>query len=255
MAASHICLTCGIDLSLTRAVAEPIYGLPLVTCPECGAKAVRRRHPVVAHGRRATRAAGGILAIAARVVIALLLMILSLLVIFGTDEGLRGARLGWRDLPGQLMKPATERASRFDSWYQAEGVIVVAGWLAIALATGVFLAAAMPHWRRWRLWLAWTAILAGFASWLAWSSSIDLAIARAEGTMEKMPPAHVKSVEDAARADRRSWPGLCAAVGATSLVALGAAPLGRVIARAGESRRMKWRAKRRKVLRRRRMGQ
>ena len=43
MAISHVCLSCGLDLTRVRAPLEPRYALPIVVCPDCGLTAVRRK--------------------------------------------------------------------------------------------------------------------------------------------------------------------------------------------------------------------
>ena len=43
---SHTCTSCGTELAHVRAVREPYYGLPIVTCPHCALVVVRRRHPL-----------------------------------------------------------------------------------------------------------------------------------------------------------------------------------------------------------------
>ena len=46
MAISHLCISCCFDLARVRVHTDPVYALPIVTCPDCGEAAVRRRHPM-----------------------------------------------------------------------------------------------------------------------------------------------------------------------------------------------------------------
>jgi hypothetical protein len=41
---SHICIGCGIELCRIPAPPDPVYGLPICTCPNCGTSVVRRKH-------------------------------------------------------------------------------------------------------------------------------------------------------------------------------------------------------------------
>jgi hypothetical protein len=59
----HACHACGHDLSRFRALADPHYALPMVTCPDCRTSTVRRRDPGVAGYRRARRVVRALLTI------------------------------------------------------------------------------------------------------------------------------------------------------------------------------------------------
>jgi hypothetical protein len=59
----HACHTCGHDLSRLRALADPHYALPVVTCSACRTSTVRRRDPSVAGYRCARRVVRALLTI------------------------------------------------------------------------------------------------------------------------------------------------------------------------------------------------
>lgn len=48
MSISHHCPRCGCSLRRLPAPADPVYGLAIVTCPECGRSSIRRLHPLKA---------------------------------------------------------------------------------------------------------------------------------------------------------------------------------------------------------------
>lgn len=41
---SHLCTGCGCELCRIPAPPDPVYGLPVCTCPSCGTSVVRRKH-------------------------------------------------------------------------------------------------------------------------------------------------------------------------------------------------------------------
>lgn len=55
MAIDHVCWQCGLDLARQRPQRDPHYGLPLVHCPRCAWSCVRRRHPLHVGWRKAMR--------------------------------------------------------------------------------------------------------------------------------------------------------------------------------------------------------
>jgi hypothetical protein len=68
----HACHACGHDLSRIRALADPHYALPVVTCPACRTSTVRRRDPGVAGYRRARRVVRAILTIVLQTLVIIL---------------------------------------------------------------------------------------------------------------------------------------------------------------------------------------
>ena len=157
MAASHICMSCGLDLARIQAVVDPHYGLPLVACPDCRAVAVRRTHWITARWRQAMRTFAAIRAILVRLLAAAALM--------GASVGLVLALEAWADERGEtsvgvlpsILLGDHVRASDDDRIIAG---LVVTAWVAVQAGVGVLLSVGLGHWRsRVLAWGGWAAAL------------------------------------------------------------------------------------------------
>lgn len=130
-ASSHVCLSCGIDQRRTRAIVEPHYGLPLVTCPSCGAHSVRRLHPILRRWRQFLRLAPSIV-----------VLLLQLGAAFGAIVGLTALAT----VVGEL--DAQEWAHTFGRMGESRDFLVEVLFTLLAppLAVGAWIGL-VPHWR------------------------------------------------------------------------------------------------------------
>jgi hypothetical protein len=83
---SHTCPSCARELARVRAVPDPVYALPVVTCPRCAYACVRTKHPDLLFWRafrRRARAARDLMSVAVLAIIAAVLT--GFLAFLGTD--------------------------------------------------------------------------------------------------------------------------------------------------------------------------
>jgi hypothetical protein len=134
MRIQHACGGCGVPIDTIRAVPDPRYGLPIVTCPRCGTSAVRTWHETRRARRRLTRR------LQATGVLALQTLLALVTIISATGICIRlsaGAGLGSNPL-------------------------TISGVFAIAL--GAWLTAGLAHWPRWTPWLALALVVAAICA-------------------------------------------------------------------------------------------
>lgn len=147
MAISHVCNTCGTELSRVRARVD--LGLWLVTCPSCGATAVRRRPFLLARRRQGRRLA-----------LAVITLFVQLVLLAGSLGAARATiwvvtneldAVGIHNLLSDALELLRdEHGPRF----------VISVYLILAgTAIGVWLRTALSRWPFWAAWLAWTALL------------------------------------------------------------------------------------------------
>jgi hypothetical protein len=116
-----------------RVAPDPHYGLPMVTCPRCGATAVRRRDPVEARLRSTRRVLASLSTLGLQIVTLILFMSLVTVVC------------------NELRIEDVERVLRGEPRPVAE---VFYGLLVVPIAVGAWLTAGLGHWPRWAAWAA-----------------------------------------------------------------------------------------------------
>jgi hypothetical protein len=139
MAIAHVCLGCGLDLARVRAVVEPIYRLPLVTCPRCRQAVVRRTHPQWRAWRSAIRISSSLVVLAWKIVISM--------AIAGLTIKTAGDDLASLILEFQRIVP--------DAWG-----IPVASVLVVSLLNGVWVTATLGHLSKRLAWAGWFMFIA-----------------------------------------------------------------------------------------------
>jgi hypothetical protein len=135
MAIAHVCLSCGFDLARIRARIEPIYRLPLVTCPRCGVHAVRRRHPIWRTYRTLLRVDAALTVLLVQFVLLVALLVANVCGALAVGEVVDGAIQRRKLSEGEI-------------------AILVAFGLIVPIATGTWLTAGLAHWRRFAGWSA-----------------------------------------------------------------------------------------------------
>ena len=141
MAIAHVCLGCGVDLARVRARIEPIYRLPLVTCPRCGLHAVRRRHPIWHTYRTLLRIDAALTVLFIQTVLLVGLLIANVCGALAVGEVIDGMM--------QRQKLQDDEIA----------ILVVFGLFAPILA-GVWLTAGLAHWDRMAAWSGFFGIVA-----------------------------------------------------------------------------------------------
>lgn len=165
MLANHPCASCGLELRRIAAPPDPVYGLPVVVCPRCGAAVVRRKHRTRPRSARLRlwRTLSALLtrAVAALIVTAAMLPVVGLVSDAGTEPTL-GAALD--RIAGPLADPRSSESDRTGfivMWVVLLGLGALGGTLASLL---------LPHLRAWGValvLLAWVAAV--FTGWgLLW---------------------------------------------------------------------------------------
>jgi hypothetical protein len=217
MAISHLCLVCGMDLARRRAQRDPHYGLPIVTCPQCGAVAVRRTHPLQRHWRRFLRvktslgwfafqlsALGGLAAL----VVAVCVRFDGVLLRGGFDGGAG------------------------EAWFE-----LFASFALLPIALGAWLTAGLAHWRRGVAWGAFAALTAVLLS-------VDVLLAPA---LTQLARAGGSAIEPIAGETSRCAARLAVLAAIMTLAAAGI-PAGRLTLLLHDRfRRSRWRARRRRL--------
>ena len=135
----HTCARCGLDLSKIRAVIDPIYGLPLVTCTRCDRTCARRRPMMITAWRTVCRRTRAVSLLIAQMFAAFILML-----------GLSGAsRLAVDEVRGLGQMPVGNAAGLFD---RIEQIAYLVNWPMWCIFAGAWLTSALGHWRRRVLW-------------------------------------------------------------------------------------------------------
>jgi hypothetical protein len=228
VAMEHACHVCGEALGRVRASLDPVYKLPIVVCPTCGAACVRRRHPLAVLWRGVLHARATALGLAWRAFAGLLAVGCSLGVseMFCDSLNSVGPVGLWR-----LSRDGGLDDRWIESWKYENGPLIACVSVAWCVGLGAALTAGLGHIRRrWVVWslfggamLAWL-LLAGFmeflnrATYMRWS----------EDSLPPLP-SYFWQLD-------RHWGWICVGLG---LAMLGA-PLGRALRRTfakGEARR------------------
>lgn len=166
MAISHICLTCGLDLARTRARLDAALKLPIVTCPECGRHAVRRRHPVVAGWRRGLKTRQAMWTLIGQLALAFLL-------VFGVSSLSRTFAEVMIEDESTLVSVLRDSFRLESAPGQYDFFMIgpwpASIWLGASIAAGVWLGSAFGHWRRWAIVLLW-------ALWVLLAISVEYII-------------------------------------------------------------------------------
>lgn len=155
MPTHHACHACGHDLSRIRALADPHYALPVVTCPTCRTSTVRRRDPVVAGYRRARRVGRALLTILVQCSVVALVTTAGVALISNIAYTAHWEHRG-NPLTTLLLRSYELRA---DASGPALGILT-ASLLLVGLFAGAWIRSALRH-----LNAAWTVLtLAGVAT-------------------------------------------------------------------------------------------
>lgn len=156
----HHCARCGTDLTRRRALRDPIYSLPLVTCPSCGLTVARRKHPLPVWTRRVIRAVPVFLGLSAQIV---LIPIVTLgfvrMAAVLADEIML---VGWsRD--GTMNRDVL---AAFSDRYldHPEDLAGFIGMACIAGLAGVWIGLLMRHWKRGPLLASWLALVLAYVA-------------------------------------------------------------------------------------------
>jgi hypothetical protein len=165
MLASHPCASCGLELRRIPAPPDPVYGLPVVVCPRCGAAVVRRKHRTMPRATRlrCCRVAGALLtrAVAALIVTAAMLPLVGLVSEAATQPTLGHALAR---IAGPLADPRSSESDR--TWF----VVMWASLLGLGALGGTLSSLLLPHLRAGGAALVLLAWIAGlFVAWqLMW---------------------------------------------------------------------------------------
>lgn len=143
MPISHICPACGVDLARVRPARHPSLPISVVCCPECGAGTVRRKHPLIRDARRFLRTRRALWTLIGQCA----LFAGFLTVIAATAHGV--AR--WT-IDDDVSLRTVLLASVGSQTADARRVDPAAPFIFIffsvtSIAAGLWLGAALPHWR------------------------------------------------------------------------------------------------------------
>jgi hypothetical protein len=223
MAISHLCLSCGHDLARIRVRRDPHYALPMVTCPDCGTAAVRRRHPSLQAWRTLLRVETSLFALAFQ---------LAFLAAFATGVVSACVVASEQYLGGYAAVPE-----------EFQGVAAILAFGVMPIALGAWLTAGLGHLRRLTAWLLFTVFAIALLSVDAFGAPLTQRVVEIGGFSPTLTEFR--------------WDRLLArliALVAIMTVATAGIPIGLVIRTAERDwRRTRWRARRRR-LRARRTG-
>jgi hypothetical protein len=140
-------------------VPDPVYALPIVVCG-CGYATVRRRHPLLAQYRRARAVAGAVIYLILHLVVLLALSLANGGFIATLEQDVRDLHLTPCSFLMALLGGAAGRTRAFREWYDDGGTVFLIGYALAAVGAGIWLRAALAHWRWPRPLLAWTLLVA-----------------------------------------------------------------------------------------------
>jgi len=236
MAISHVCYHCGRDLARHRTAFEPHYHWPVVACPECGRRHLRRRHPMLARWRALCRGWHACLHLVGRLIA---IMLLGLAV----HWGMRSVIPEMRALISWFSVSDSARLVHVD--FVLDRLLPNVAWSLAAIISGAFIAAALRHWKPLIVWPAWLAIL--------------LLLASTEALTDQWR-SFAEWITDAPRysfhrIDGATWWKYAQGAFAIFVVSLFGSPLGWLAAKgSARGRRKKWRRRLAKARRRKRMS-
>lgn len=220
MPIAHICPACGNQLARIRGVPDAAYALPIVFCP-CGHAAVRRRHPILARWRAARAAACAATSLILHIAILAALSLANYGFIGVLEKDLYDMRLSPSAFLLSLVRPSAQ-SRLLQSWLQhGGGGPFLIGFGLTALVVGVWLRAALAHWRRPLPLIAWTLLV---SAWI-WLESIFWPLTWLDGQISGVPAKY--SGLDATR----SLNSLQILI-VSMLVSTAATPIGRAVSRA-----------------------
>lgn len=182
MPLAHICPACGNQLARIRGVPDAIYSIPIILCP-CGHAAVRRRHPILARWRAARAAAWAAIYLILHIAFLIGLSAANFGFIAVLQNNLNEMRLSPGGFLLSFFRPAAQ-SRPLQSWLDdGGGIPFLIGFLLTALTVGVWLRAALAHWR-WPLPLiAWTFLV---STWI-WLESIFWPLTWLDGQASGVP--------------------------------------------------------------------
>jgi len=160
----HICLTCGFDLARERVARDPIYGLPIVRCPNCTTIAVRTQPAALRAWKWFLRLDW----VLSTIFVQLHLLagaVLGVILFLTVAVGIRADVLRGRPVrPEELTFLATL-------------------FIVFSIVKGMWLTASFSHWRRGTPWITW---------WITWFIGLHLVPLFAFSTVDVHWPANVQ---------------------------------------------------------------
>ncbi|GAB5497148.1 MAG: hypothetical protein Phyf2KO_22280 [Phycisphaerales bacterium] len=153
MIASMICNCCGRELRHVLAPPDPVYGLPICTCPACGVSIVRRKHRLRTHPvafRRLDRAFNR-----------MALTLFVILCVSGAAMLISALATRQAELHERAPWPALAHAVRNADKSELFSIGILLTIIALVqLLSGLVLSRLLWHWKTTHLALAWGALLA-----------------------------------------------------------------------------------------------
>lgn len=159
MRISHVCAQCSHDLTRVRALIEPHYGFPLVTCPGCQRATVRRTHPLVTQGREGMRTLRAALYLIIQILLAI--TVVYALVALNTATAYYGSTIDRMITSYHALLERIPDADPRTVFMRVVGepLAVSVGWLIMSVIGGAWLTISMRHHPPIRRWIAWAAVL------------------------------------------------------------------------------------------------
>ena len=153
MAISHVCMSCGTELSRVRARCDEQLDLWLVTCPRCDTTCARRLTAWLARRRQWRRLA-----------FAILMLVLQLGLLGGSILAANATVfVVTSELDAYGVYSIGDVVTMLQD-AQSQGTALIVFIAGTGIAVGVWLRTGMARWPFWGAWLAWSALLVAFVS-------------------------------------------------------------------------------------------
>lgn len=158
-------MSCGNDLSRIRAPLDPRIGMPVVTCPACGAACVRRHATALASRRRFRRAFAVGVHLFTRVPVALALVggTIAMCAVMRQTQ----SQTGMSPWEGLLATLGFGDPDLIEVWRGQAGPVVIVATICWGTLVGAIVTGGLVHVRRrWAVWASLIgAVLACFGVW------------------------------------------------------------------------------------------